>query len=154
MDANLILHLFPVAVSLAGWVLFVLLIWRFRGDRTPHASYREPDAVNHLDTAEPVSAAIVPCAGKEETMSDSPTPTVTIRVAGRLFEGQLPYLGQLVQSATECRLWPVLDLVQLAEVDSASVRFLSRGEDRDFAIACCPGFVREWIQRDRIQNAA
>ena len=87
-------------------------------------------------------------------MSDSPTPTVTIRVAGRLFEGQLSYLGQLVQSATDCRLWPVLDLVLLAEVDSASVRFLSRGEDRDFGIASCPGFVREWIQRDRIQNAA
>ena len=38
---------------------------------------------------------------------------VMIRVSGKLFEGHLPYVEQLVQSAVECHLWPRLDLANL-----------------------------------------
>jgi len=89
-----------------------------------------------------------------EMMSDCPTPTVTIRVSGRLFEGHLPYLNQLVQSAADCRLWAVLDLAMLAETDSAAVQFLARGEHREFGIASCPSFVRDRIAHERIGDAA
>ena len=37
-------------------------------------------------------------------------PQITIRVSGKLFEGHLPYLDQMVQSAAECKLWPLLNL--------------------------------------------
>ena len=48
---------------------------------------------------------------------------VTIRVSGKLFQGHLSYLDQLVNSATECRLWPLLSLSQLEELDRELERY-------------------------------
>jgi len=79
---------------------------------------------------------------------------VTIRVSGKLFEGHLPYLEQLVQSAADCRLWPVLSLANLEDLDSAALVFLSTGEDRTFAIASCPAFVRNGMRGDQRRAAA
>jgi hypothetical protein len=81
-------------------------------------------------------------------------PQITISVSGKLFEGHLTYLEQLVQSAGECHLWPMLNLSQLEELDTAAFTYLSVGENRDFGIASCPSFVREWIDRERGQAAA
>jgi hypothetical protein len=81
-------------------------------------------------------------------------PQIKISVSGKLFEGHLTYLEQLVQSAGECRLWPVLNLSQLEELDIAASTYLSDGENRDFGIVSCPSFVREWIDRERGQPAA
>jgi hypothetical protein len=67
---------------------------------------------------------------------------ITIFVAGKLFEGHLSYLDQLIQSAHECRLWPLLNLARLEEVDRAALLFLLRGENREFEIAFCPPDVR------------
>jgi hypothetical protein len=89
-----------------------------------------------------------------ESMNESPTPHVTIRVSGKLFESHVAYLDQLVQSARDCGLWAVLDLGNLAEADSVAFRFLMHGEDRRFGIEACPAFVREWIARERNQSAA
>ena len=50
-----------------------------------------------------------------------PRPTVTIRVSGKLFQAHLSYLEQLVQSADECQLWPLLNLEHLEELDSLSL---------------------------------
>jgi len=66
----------------------------------------------------------------------------------------LPYLGQLVDSATECRLWPVLNLELLEETDRAALNYLMTGENRDFAISSCPNFIREWMDRERGAAAA
>ncbi len=79
---------------------------------------------------------------------------VNIRVSGTLFQGHLPYLEQLVHSATDCRLWPVLNLSQLEELDRAALVFLTDGEDRDFSIMSCPNFVRDWINHERSRAAA
>ena len=76
-------------------------------------------------------------------------PQITISVSGKLFEGHLAYVEQLVQSAGECHLWPLLNLSQLEELDVAAFTYLSEGEDRDFGIVSCPSFVREWIDRER-----
>ena len=81
-------------------------------------------------------------------------PQVTIRVSGKLFEGHLPYLDQLVHSAAECRLWPVLNLAQLEELDRAALFYLMNGENHDFAIAFCPNFIREWMEHEREGTAA
>jgi hypothetical protein len=80
--------------------------------------------------------------------------TITIRVAGKLFQGHLSYLDQLVQSAAECRLWPLLILSDLRELDRAAILYLLRGERDRFAIVSCPNFVREWMDRERGQAAA
>ena len=86
----------------------------------------------------------------------SPTlaPHVTIRVSGKLFQGHLPYLDQLVHSAGDCRLWPLLNLAHLEELDRAALVYLNSGEHRDFDIVCCPAFVREWMDHERDQAAA
>ena len=79
---------------------------------------------------------------------------VTIRVAGKLFQGHLVYLDQLVQSAAECRLWPQLNLSHLEELDRAALFYLIKGENRDFDIISCPGFIRDWIEHERGRAAA
>jgi hypothetical protein len=84
----------------------------------------------------------------------APSPTVTIRVAGSLSQGHLSYLDQLVSSAIECALWPLLDLANLEELDRVALLYLVGGEGRDFGIIACPNFVREWIQRERTRCAA
>jgi len=79
---------------------------------------------------------------------------VTIRVSGQLFQGHLPYLDQLVQSATECRLWPQLNLSRLEDLDRAALFYLIDGEHRDFSIEACPSFIRERMELERDRAAA
>jgi hypothetical protein len=78
---------------------------------------------------------------------------ITILVAGKLFDGHLSYLDQLIQSAHECRLWPVLNLARLEEVDRAALLFLLRGEDRQFGIVFCPADVRARMDGARTASA-
>ncbi len=81
-------------------------------------------------------------------------PRVTIRVSGKLFQGHLSYLEQLVQSAQECQLWPLLSLAHLEELDRDALFYLMDGENHDFAIVACPSFVRDWIDCERDRSAA
>jgi hypothetical protein len=81
-------------------------------------------------------------------------PHVTIRVSGKLFRGHLDYLDQLVQSAAECRLWPLLSLAQLEELDREALFYLLEGEDRRFGIVSCPHFVRDWMEHEKHRAAA
>jgi len=81
-------------------------------------------------------------------------PHVTIRVSGKLFDGHLPYLQQLVQSAAECQLWPLLSLSQLDELDRAALLYLVNGENREFGIISCPRFVRDQMDQERERRAA
>ena len=90
------------------------------------------------------------------TRNTSPNlaPHVTIRVAGKLFQGHLAYLEQLVQSAIDCRLWPLLSLSHLEELDRNALLYLIGGENRRFAIISCPSFVRERMEHERQSAAA
>jgi hypothetical protein len=81
-------------------------------------------------------------------------PHVTIRVSGKLFHGHVAYLDQLVQSAGECQLWPLLSLAQLEELDRDALSYLIDGEDRQFGIISCPNFVREWMDHEKGRAAA
>ena len=74
---------------------------------------------------------------------------VTIRVSGKLFRGHLEYLDHLVGSATECRLWPLLSLSNLEELDREALLYLISGENRRFGIISCPNFIREWMDHER-----
>jgi hypothetical protein len=82
------------------------------------------------------------------------SPSVTIRVAGSLSEGHLAYLDQLVSSAIECALWPLLDLAHLEELDHPALTYLLGGEGRHFGILGCPNFIREWMQHEKTTQAA
>jgi hypothetical protein len=81
-------------------------------------------------------------------------PHVKIRVSGKLFQGHLAYLDQLVQSAIDCQLWPLLSLSQLQELDRAALRYLIEGENRNFGIDQCPTFIRDWMEHERDRAAA
>jgi hypothetical protein len=91
---------------------------------------------------------------KARGVSPQPAPHVTIRVSGKLFQGHLEYLDQLVQSAAECQLWPLLSLANLEEVDRAALIYLMDGENRHFGIVSCPDFVRERMSHERGRAAA
>jgi len=84
----------------------------------------------------------------------SACPHVTIRVSGKLLLGHISYLDQLVQSAEECHLWPLLDLAGLEELDRAALLYLTQGENRDFTIVSCPEFIRLWMEHERANSAA
>jgi hypothetical protein len=89
-----------------------------------------------------------------ERRNISPADHVTIRVSGKLFQGHLEYLDQLVRSAIECRLWPVLSLLHLEELDRDAVLYLLNGENCDFGIISCPSFIREWMEHEKERAAA
>ena len=82
------------------------------------------------------------------------SPTVTIRVSGSLSQGHLAYVDQLVSSAIECALWPLLDLEHLVELDHDALRYLVGGEGRNFGIVGCPNFIREWMEFEKESEAA
>jgi hypothetical protein len=86
--------------------------------------------------------------------SKTVSPTITIHVSGSLSQGHLSYLDQLVASAIDCALWPLLDLTYLAELDRVALSYLLGGEGRNFGIVACPNFIREWMQHERTHVAA
>jgi hypothetical protein len=87
-------------------------------------------------------------------VSPKPAPNVTIRVSGKLFQGHLAYLEQLVHSAAECSLWPSLNLSHLEELDRAALLYLVNGENHEFGIVSCPNFIRERIDAECRRSAA
>ena len=86
--------------------------------------------------------------------TESVSPSVTIRVSGSLLQGHLSYLDQLVRSAIDCGLWPLLDMIHLEELDRAALDYLIGGEGRHFGIVACPNFIRQWMQLERQRCAA
>jgi hypothetical protein len=89
----------------------------------------------------------------QKVVSSSAVPNVTIRVSGKLFQGHLSYLDQLVQTAGGCELWVLLDLENLEEVDRAALLYLMRGEDYAFDLISCPNFIREWMSHEFLRIA-
>jgi hypothetical protein len=87
-------------------------------------------------------------------VSPKPAPNVTIRVSGKLFEGHLAYLEQLVHSAAECSFWPLLNLSHLEELDHTALFYLVNGENHEFGIVSCPNFIRERMDEESRRSAA
>jgi len=91
---------------------------------------------------------------RNDRTSKPTEPVVTIRVSGKLFKGHLSYLQQLVDSAADCQLWPLLSLSNLEELDRAALNYLIHGENQEFGIIFCPNFIREWMEHERTRAAA
>lgn len=88
-----------------------------------------------------------------EVQSESIAATVTIKVSGKLFVGHLAYLDQLIESAVDCGLWPLLSLTDLNELDRAALFYLVNGDSRDFTIVSCPNFIQEWMDHEKSKLA-
>jgi hypothetical protein len=82
------------------------------------------------------------------------SPSVTIHVSGSLSQGHISYLDQLVGSAIDCGLWPLLNMTNLKELDRVALGYLVGGEGRYFGIVSCPSMIREWMQLERERCAA
>ncbi|MCU1304632.1 MAG: hypothetical protein JWQ87_4916 [Candidatus Sulfotelmatobacter sp.] len=89
----------------------------------------------------------------QRAFSTSSIPDVTIRVSGKLLQGHLSYLDQLIQMAGACELWVLLDLQNLEKVDRAALLYLMRGEDYAFDLVSCPNFIREWMSHEFLRIA-
>jgi hypothetical protein len=63
-------------------------------------------------------------------------------------------LDQLVASAIDCALWPLLDLTHIEEADRVALMYLVGGEGWDFGILACPNLIREWMQQEKERCAA
>jgi hypothetical protein len=79
------------------------------------------------------------------TRSDSGT--TTLMVSGRIGSGHLPDLRWLMEEDREPDL--VLNLYEVRLVDVDVVRFLVECETQGIRLAHCPGYVREWVLREK-----
>lgn len=71
---------------------------------------------------------------------------VVFEVCGRLEAGHGAELTKLLQNE---RQPVVLDLRDLRLIDRVAVEFLAMWETKGVALRNCPGYMREWISRER-----
>jgi hypothetical protein len=72
--------------------------------------------------------------------------SVVLEICGRLEAGHGAELKKLVQNE---RCPVVLDLRDVRLIDRAAVEFLAMWETAGVTLRNCPGYVREWISRER-----
>ncbi len=75
--------------------------------------------------------------------------SVRIRLSGRVSEGQLSYMDELIQYAKDSGLMVFLDLEQVTVLDLSAVRYMADGEGTKFEFSCCPVAIRQWILREK-----
>ncbi len=72
---------------------------------------------------------------------------VKLIVIGRIGAAQLPDLQDLIRSEAAHEV--VLDLTELTLVDREVVQFLVQCEANGRRVTNCPGYIREWMSRER-----
>jgi anti-anti-sigma regulatory factor len=72
---------------------------------------------------------------------------VVLALSGDIAADQGTELQSFLDADADRRI--VIDLGELAMVDRAGVLLLARSEARGAALTNCPGYVREWIDRER-----
>jgi anti-anti-sigma regulatory factor len=78
---------------------------------------------------------------------------IVFRVSGRIEAPNVAELETLINS--EAGGFPiVLDLKELTLVDEDAVRFLEAIEVKGIELRNCPGYIREWITRERGRGSA
>ena len=76
--------------------------------------------------------------------------TTSLRFNGRIQSSNIGSIRAEMDDASVCIL---LDLAEVTLVDVEVVRFLSGCEDRGIVLIHCPPYVREWILRERVEEA-
>jgi len=74
----------------------------------------------------------------------------TLRLSGRI---QSDCIASIHSAMSDGCSRKILDLTEVRLVDIAVVRFLIGCEDEGVKLAQCPGYVREWIVRERAEGA-
>jgi hypothetical protein len=73
---------------------------------------------------------------------------VVFTLSGRMDVESIAELENIIRSESKCRPI-VLDLKDLTLVGRDAVSFLERCEADSVTLKNCPGYVREWIKRQR-----
>jgi hypothetical protein len=73
--------------------------------------------------------------------------TTTLALSGRTGSEHLPDLRRFLEE--ERRPEVVLDLGEVTLVDVDVVRFLVECETQAIRLANCPGYIREWMAREK-----
>jgi anti-anti-sigma regulatory factor len=71
---------------------------------------------------------------------------VVFGLSGRIEERHVPQLQALFEAEDQ---GVMLDLSEVNLVDREAVRFLARCEARGVRLDNCPGYIREWILREK-----
>jgi anti-anti-sigma regulatory factor len=71
---------------------------------------------------------------------------VVFALSGRIEERHVPELQALFEAEDQ---GVMLDLNEVNLVDREAVRFLARCEARGVRLDNCPGYIREWILREK-----
>jgi anti-anti-sigma regulatory factor len=72
---------------------------------------------------------------------------VVLSLSGDIAADQATELQSFLGAEAERRI--VIDLKEVAVVDRAGVLLLARSEVQGATLTNCPGYVREWIDRER-----
>lgn len=73
-----------------------------------------------------------------------------LRLIGRL---ESDYIASIESALSDGNAHKILDLSEVTLVDVGVVRFLNRCEDQGIELVQCPPYVREWILRERAEEA-
>ena len=77
--------------------------------------------------------------------------SVVLRVSGRIDEDQVDTLKEVFgREKGEI----VLDLTEVSLVDRDAVKFLAASEANGILLRNCPGYIREWVARERSRSGA
>ena len=81
---------------------------------------------------------------------DSDGDVTTLRLSGRI---QSDGIASIRSAMSDGCVHKILDLAEVTLVDIAVVQFLIRCENEGIALVQCPPYVREWIVRERAEDA-
>ena len=73
-----------------------------------------------------------------------------LRLIGRL---ESDYIASIESALSDSSAHKILDLSEVTLVDLGVIRFLIRCEEEGMELVQCPPYVREWILRERAQEA-
>jgi anti-anti-sigma regulatory factor len=79
----------------------------------------------------------------------TPDGLVVVRVSGRIDATDIEVLEELMENETTRKGELALDLTDVTLVSLDAVRALGRAEANGVELRNCPGYVREWISRER-----
>lgn len=69
-------------------------------------------------------------------------------LSGRITEDHLPELRQLLDAEPEMKK-VILDLKEIRLVEREAMKFLAACQARGVLLQNCPGYIHEWIEKER-----
>jgi hypothetical protein len=76
---------------------------------------------------------------------------VVLRISGRITQDDIPVLGAAIDQERGAL---AIDLAEVGLVDRDTVNLLAFSEGRGIELRNCPPYIREWVDRERVQTPA